>query len=591
MSDTKKKDDVKTSPTPKKSRRTHGRVAGRVKGHLRQDSMDSTKSDVSVIAGPEIDDKLLSEFLDDDGVDVVVAKFIKGLTRNGLRPLTDPRFKSTIERIKSWDNHEDQSLMPETMPLDDFKKCLSSNMVFIQSALSGNLIIPEWKKFTDIIEELFESCRDLRDGEVNNLTPQLAKEENKDKYGISICTVDGQRISLGDYKTTNSANNNFPLMDLTRVVLYALACTEKSVEYVHKYIGKEPSGSEGEALTLKNGKPHNPLIMTGGLAVSSLIKPTLLFSERFEYFHNKVLSFVGQTVQQTEYVGFNNPLALSLKDNSNRLYAIGHFLRENGCFNKENPVDLEDVMELFLHYCSIDTNCDSAAVMAATLAAGGLCPLTGEKVVYPEAVRNCLSMMNCCGVNDYSGEFMFEVGLPAKSNKAGALIVVIPNVLGMCIWSPRLDGSKNSVRGIKFCKKFTEKFVFHQFDPSGRGSQKIDPRRKDFTESKDQQSLTILFSAYNGKMTTLYRYLKEGVNFGWPDYDGRTALHLAVCGGQYDVCRFLIEKCHVDRSPVDRWDNTPLDDALKYGNQQIVTYLKKMGALRGIAIVQGETEK
>ena len=69
---------------------------------------------------------------------------------------------------------------------------------------------------------------------MNNLTPQLAKEENKDKYGISICTVDGQRISLGDYKTTNSANNNFPLMDLTRVVLYALACTEKSVEYVHK---------------------------------------------------------------------------------------------------------------------------------------------------------------------------------------------------------------------------------------------------------------------------------------------------------------------------------------------------------------------
>ena len=58
-----------------------------------------------------------------------------------------------------------------------------------------------------------------------------------------------------------------------------------------RYIGKEPSGSEGEALTLKDGKPHNPLIMTGGLAVSSLIKPTLLFSERFEYFQNKVLRF------------------------------------------------------------------------------------------------------------------------------------------------------------------------------------------------------------------------------------------------------------------------------------------------------------
>ena len=66
-------------------------------------------------------------------------------------------------------------------------------------------------------------------------------------------------------------------------------------------------------------------------------------------------------------------------------------------------------MELFIHYSAIDMTCDAASVMAATLASGGLCPLTGEKVVYPEAVRNCLSMMNCCGVNDYSGEFMFEV--------------------------------------------------------------------------------------------------------------------------------------------------------------------------------------
>ena len=75
-------------------------------------------------------------------------------------------------------------------------------------------------------------------------------------------------------------------------------------------------------------------MLTGGLAVSSLIKPSLCFSERFEYFYNKIQSFVGQN----EYVGFNNSLSLSLKDHSNRLYAIGHYLRENKCFNKEYKV-------------------------------------------------------------------------------------------------------------------------------------------------------------------------------------------------------------------------------------------------------------
>jgi len=530
-------------------------------------------SEVSNMAGPEIDEKLLHDFTEDDGVDIVVAKFLKGLQKQGLRPLTDPRFKSTIDRIKSHGNADDPSSMPETMDMEDFKKCLSSNMVFIQQALSGNLIIPDWKNFTDIISEIFDECKADTSGKVANLTPQMAKVD-PEKCAISICSVDGQRFSLGDFK------DPFPIQDLNRVLLYTLACTEKSVEYVHKFIGKEPSGSEGEALALKDGKPHNPLMLTGGVAITSLIKPTLAFSERFEYFLNKVISFVGN-----EYVGFNNSLSLSLKDHSNRLYAIGHYLRENKVFSDEHKMDLAKTMELFIHYSAIEANCNSTAVMAATLALGGLCPLTGEKVVFPEAVRNCLSMMNCCGVNDYSGEFMFEVGLPAKSNTSGALVVVIPNVLGMCIWSPRLDSSMNSVRGIKFCKLFTKKFVFHQFDPTGRGTSKIDPRRKDFTESKEQQNLTLLFSAFKGNMTTLYRYLKEGVNFAWPDYDGRTALHLAVCGGQYDVTKFLVEKCHVDVNPIDRWDNTPMDDALKYGHQKIMTYLKKKGSQRGADIM------
>lgn len=535
-------------------------------------SVSKACSEVSNVGTNVIDESLLSDFLEDDGVDVSTAKFLHGLSKSGLRPLSDPRFKMTIDKIKAMSTDADN--IPETIAMEDFKRCLASNMVFITQALCGNLVIPKWTTFSDTIREIFEECRGLKEGQVADLTPQMAKID-PERYAVSICSIDGQRFSIGDSRSP------FPIQDFNRVLLYALTCTDKSVDFVHQYIGKEPSGSEGEALMLKNKKPHNPLQLTGGLTLASLLKPDLCFSERFEYFLKKCVQFCGN-----EPVGFNNSLALSLKDHSNRLYAIGHFLRENGCFNKDGKVDsLEQIMELFIHYSAIEMSCDAASVMAATLASGGLCPLTGEKVVFPEAVRNCLSMMNCCGVNDHSGEFMFEVGLPAKSNVSGGLIVVIPNVLGMCIYSPRVDQSKNSVRGVALCKKFTERFVFHQFDPSDRSNNKIDPRRKDFTETKDQQSLILLFAAYKGNMTTLYRYLKEGVNFGYPDYDGRTALHLAVCGGQLDVVKFLVDKCHVDVNPVDRWENTPLDDGVKYGHDNIILYLQRKKAMRGAEIM------
>ncbi|KAL5259849.1 hypothetical protein ACHWQZ_G010086 [Mnemiopsis leidyi] len=469
-------------------------------------------------------------------------------------------------------NTSDEQTMPETMLPENFKKCLASNMVFVQQALSGNMIIPDWKRFAGLISDIFEECRVEDSGEVAQLTPQL-RNVDPEGWGISVCTTDGQRLNLGNF------NSKFPLMDLSRVILYCIVCSDTSGEYVHKYIGKEPSGGSAEALTLKDGMPHNPLLMTGGVTLTSLMKPNLCFSERFEYFSRKVQGFAGN-----DYIGFNNSLSLALKDHSNRLYAIGHYLKTNKCLNKDAPVLLEELTELSIHFSSIDATCSSGSVIAATLANGGICPLTGERLALPDAVRNCLSIMNCCGVNDYSGEFMFEVGLPAKSNQSGALMLVIPNVLGMCIYSPKLDISQNSTRAVKFCKLFTEKFTFHQFDPvstASARSDKWDPRRQEFSESKEQQNLTLLFSSFEGKMTTLYRYLKDGVNFDFPDYDGRTALHLAVCGGQIEVIKFLVEKCKVNINPYDRWHSSPLDDAKKYNYKEIVAYLEQHGAKPG----------
>merc|ERR1712045_282474 len=125
----------------------------------------------------------------------------------------------------------------------------------------------------------------------------------------------------------------------------------------------------------------------------------------------------------------------------------------------------------------MEENCETLAVMGATLANGGMCPTTGEVALNPGAVRDALSLMHSCGMYNYSGQFAFDVGLPSKSGVSGALLLVIPNVMGIGLWSPPLDDKGNTVRGIQFAKMLVEKFNFHQFDNLNHSEKKVDPRR------------------------------------------------------------------------------------------------------------------
>uniref|UniRef100_F6YEB2 glutaminase n=1 Tax=Monodelphis domestica TaxID=13616 RepID=F6YEB2_MONDO len=115
--------------------------------------------------------------------------------------------------------------------------------------------------------------------------------------------------------------------------------------------------------------------------------------------------------------------------------------------------------------------------MAATLANGGFCPITGERILSPEAVRNTLSLMHSCGMYDFSG-FAFHVGLPAKSGVAGGILLVVPNVMGMMCWSPPLDKMGNSVKGIHFCHDLVSLCNFHNYDNLRHFAKKLDPRRE-----------------------------------------------------------------------------------------------------------------
>jgi glutaminase len=246
-------------------------------------------------------------------------------------------------------------------------------------------------------------------------------------------------------------------------------------------------------------------------------------------------------------------------------------MRERNAFPA--GTDLLDTLEFYFQCCSVEIDAESLCVAAASLANGGTSPLGGGRVLSTSTVQRCLSLMSSCGMYDYSGEFAFSIGLPAKSGVSGALMVVIPKVMGICVWSPRLDALGNSVRGIEFSRQLVSRYNFHAYDGlvDSAGSAKRDPRlRKNQAALNDM--IRLCWAASQGDLEEVRTLIACGVDPNISDYDGRTALHLAASEGHCAVVAYLLDQ-DVDPSPVDRWGGTPVADAARGGHYGIVDLL------------------
>lgn len=500
----------------------------------------------------------LFDVLSDDGKSVRESKFLSSLKETGLRK-NDPRLKDCIQRFQK--EERERGEQDVEVDREKFKEIIRENLVLIKKAFTDDFVIPEFEKFTEIIEDLYEDAKATTGGKVASYIPQLARA-NPDHWGVSICTIDGQRYSVGD------TNVPFSLQSTSKPLTYAIAVHEYGTEFVHKHVGQEPSGEAFNVIKLDStNRPHNPMINAGAIVTASMIKIGSRMADKFDFINKKLKSFAGG-----EYLGFNNAIYLSERETADRNFALGYYMQENKCFPE--GTNLQETLDFYFQLCSIEVTCESASVIAATLANGGICPLTGEDVLDGDAVRNCLSLMHSCGMYDYSGQFAFKVGLPAKSGVSGAILLVIPNVMGMCIWSPPLDSCGNSERGIKLCEELVCRFNFHHYDNLIHTRQKSDPRKR-LAEVTSNETVTLLFGAYNGDLSALTRMHLSGTDMTISDYDGRTALHLAAAEGHIDCVKFLIEKCRVPVDPKDRWGHTPMQDAMKIKRYDISDYLKQ----------------
>ncbi|XP_030278139.1 glutaminase kidney isoform, mitochondrial [Sparus aurata] len=484
-------------------------------------------------------------------------QFISALRKTGLLT-SDPRLRDCVRQMrKSARDSTGPVMMDKTL----FRRCVGNNIMLLTKAFKKKFIIPEFAEFTQQIDRMYDSAQQQEAGQVADYIPQLAKF-SPDLWGVSLCTIDGQRHSVGDTKVP------FCLQSCVKPLEYAISVHELGTENTHQFVGKEPSGFKFNKLSLnEDDKPHNPMVNAGAIVVTSLIKPDANQAERFDFVMEFLKSMAGR-----EYVSFSNATFQSERETGDRNYAIGYYLKEKKCFPHNS--DMMAALDFYFQLCSIEVTCESGSVMAATLANGGICPITGERVLSAEAVRNTLSLMHSCGMYDFSGQFAFHVGLPAKSGVSGAVLLVVPNVMGMMCWSPPLDRLGNSVRGIHFCQELVSYFNFHNYDNLRHFTKKHDPRRKS-DDDTNKSVVNLMFAAYSGDLSALRRFALSAVNMEQTDYDSRTALHIAAAEGHVDAVIFLTEVCKVNPFMKDRWGNTPVDDAMQFGHAVIVSVLEE----------------
>ena len=472
------------------------------------------------------------------------------------------------------------------IPRDAFCRAIRHNILLVERALQGRMVIPDFRGFCDSVSDIYDATQAIRDGVPANYIPQLdLKEPDVDRYGVALCTIDGQRYAKGD------AERFFTVQSTSKAISYCLALEEHGPEVVHRAIGHEPSGKSFNELGLDNAnRPHNPMINAGGIMSCALIglkdKRRLVAQKSAEALDLRGWS--GRRFDDVlerwralcggELPRFSTSVFLSERETADRNFAQAYFMREKRAFPE--GADLHDVLEFYTQCCAIELNAEMMSVIAATLANGGICPVTGNRVLSTETVRNCLSMMSSCGMYDYSGEFAFTIGLPAKSGVSGVVMIVVPNVMGICTWSPRLDSHGNSVRGIAFCRRLVEVFNFHNYDNLTGNSAKRDPRLNPI-QLKAKQVNEMIWAASKGDLGAMQDQARRGSDLACKDYDLRTPLHLAAAENQLHIVRCYIDEAPGALNPKDRWAGTPLDDAYLEGHEEMIRLLEQAGAQRG----------
>jgi glutaminase len=302
--------------------------------------------------------------------------------------------------------------------------------------------------------DLHQQYRSLTEGEPViqlglNQTPTTG-------FGISVVSVDGQVFEVGE------TDQLFPIQSLSRALIYGLALEDWGHTHVNQRVGVKPVDEIAHTIGLDepDRRPHNPLITTGAIATTNLIRG----NGGIDRLKRILKMFQRYTARELTVDAL---VFSSLKTKGHRERAIANFLLRFDLVHGS----VEDTVELYFQHSALLVSSRDIAMIGATLANGGINPVTGEQAIAAEYVQDVTSVIMTCGMYARSGEWMRNVGMPAQSATSGALLAVVPQKLGLGIFSPYLDRHGNSVRAVQVCEAFSRDYRLHLFDIYERNQQ------------------------------------------------------------------------------------------------------------------------
>ena len=300
----------------------------------------------------------------------------------------------------------------------------------ISAASTGEL--PDADVVTELLAEVHERYAHANDGNVADSIPVLA-EADPALFGLSIVSVRGRSFSVGD------AEHRFSIQSISKPFVFALVCAHFGPEEAHRLLGVNATGLGFDsvmAIELHGGRTMNPMVNAGAMATTSLV-PGSTVEDRWEFIRGGLSRFAGRELEI-------DPVVYASETSTNlRNQGIAQLLDSYGQLHTEPEV----TTDLYTRQCSLLVSAFDLAVMGATLADGGVNPMTGVQVIEAHHCKHVLAAMATAGLYEHSGDWLFEVGLPGKSGVSGGIVTIAPGKGGFGTFSPALDEAGNSVRG------------------------------------------------------------------------------------------------------------------------------------------------
>lgn len=287
----------------------------------------------------------------------------------------------------------------------------------------------------------------LGTGRVADYIPELARVR-AEHFGMAIVTVDGRVFRTGD------ADVRFSIQSISKLFACTLAF-QLLGDALWERVGREPSGTAFNSLVqleFEAGKPRNPFINAGALVVTDVL------CRRFVKAETALVDFMRRLTGIRE-IDYDLRVAQSELDHAERNRAMAHFIASFG--NLEMPPDA--VIDAYCRQCAISMSCVELARAALFLANGGISSASGEHVLDASSAKRLSALMLTCGTYDAAGDFVYRVGLPAKSGVGGGIVAVLPGEFAVCVWSPGLDPTGNSLVGtlaLEWLTTRTERSIF-----------------------------------------------------------------------------------------------------------------------------------